>query len=97
MLLVLWGVGAEVGDREGRQVPLVDVGEGEMPAVAAPPHAVVAVELLGGHELGQAVEDAGLGVIGQASGRRAAVQGRRPQVAIAHERDVPAIGRDRDG
>ena len=97
VLLVLWGGGAKVGDGESRQVPLVDVGEGEMPAVTAPPHPVVAIELLGGHELGQAVEDAGLGVMGQATGRRAAIQGRRPQVAIAHERDVPAIRRDRDG
>ena len=97
MLLVLWGGGAKVGNGEGREVPLVDVGEREMPAVTAPPHPVVAIELLGGHELGQTVEDAGLGVLGQATGRRAAIQGRRPEVAIAHERDMPAIRRNRDG
>ena len=57
---------AEVGDREGRDISLVDVRKGDPSAVAAPPQAVEAVELLGGRILGQAVGTPSACVIGDA-------------------------------
>jgi hypothetical protein len=88
---------AGVGDGERRDGALVDVGEGQVLAVPAPPQPLVAVELLGGGVLREPVRQPIRGVRGDLPWT--AVTGKRhhPHVALSDDREPRAVRREDRG
>jgi hypothetical protein len=82
-----------IADGEPLHATLIHLGVGQGAPVGRPPVALVAGHLLGGHELGQAVRDLLAAAAGELA-RGAALHLHHPQIAVAHERDVAAVGRE---
>jgi hypothetical protein len=87
-------VAALVDDAVDRDVRLVDLGEGEAPAVGRPPEPVAATHLLLGDELGEAVGAPGAARAGRDLAHRAVGERRDAQLVVAHERDHRPVGRE---
>jgi hypothetical protein len=94
VLLLRDVVAHRMRNHQGSNFSLIDVGEREVRTIPAPPHALEAVELLGGCILGQAVRDPVLRVGGDPTRFGvAALDGQPcdPQVAFADVRDPSPV------